>query len=138
MLPISGRVMVISEVFIKSHLIVVDKKDDRLYWYSFLALFSYSKSKSYLACRTQHNIYYHMTLADKKRAAAVLNEFQGIKQYHMREFALRRHLNINIFDFNERYQRYDVIETWFGDSANTEYDNALIYSDKHVHPTRVC
>ena len=44
-----------------------------------------------------------MTQADKKRAIAVLNEFQGMKQYDMKDDSIKCRLNINLIDYNEKY-----------------------------------
>ena len=113
MLRISGKVKGLPDVFIKSHSIIVDNEDDRLCWYRFLALCLYPElrdtKKFYIKHRKQkakailladHGITYnnHMTQADKKRAAAVLNEFQGMNQYDMKDDAIKRRLNINLFD----------------------------------------
>ena len=52
----------------------------------------------------------------------------------MKDEAIKRKLNINIYDSNDKYKRYDVIDTWIGDEASNEYHNALIYSDKtNIH-----
>ena len=54
--------------------------------------------------------------ADKKRAAVVLNEFEGMNMYDMKKNALNTKLNVDIYDYNEKYNRYDVIDTWIDES----------------------
>ena len=53
----------------------------------------------------EHGITYsnHMTKVDKKRAAAVLDAFQVMNQLDMRDDAIKRKLNINIYDYNEAF-----------------------------------
>lgn len=138
--------MGLHEVFIKFHSRVVDNDDDRLCWYSFLVLCLYlelrdtkkfniknrtQKTKAILLAERGINYSNLMTQADKKPATAVFNDFQGMKQYDMRDDAFRRHLNISLFDYNEKYQMYDLIKAWVGNPTNTEHHNALIYSYKH-------
>ena len=72
-----------------------------------------------------------MRQAYKKRAAAVLDEFQGMNQFDMKNDEIKCKLNVNIFNYNDKCKRYDCIETWTGDESNKDYHNALIYSDKH-------
>ena len=61
----------------------------------------------------------------------MLDAFQGINQFDMRDDAIKRKLNINIYDCNEAFNRYYVIDTWVGDESKPEYHNALLYSDMH-------
>ena len=52
----------------------------------------------------------------------------------MKDEAIKRKLNINIYDYNDKYKRCDVIDTWIDDKASNEYHNALIYADKtNIH-----
>ena len=149
MLKISGKVKGLPDVFIKSKSIIVDNEDDHLCWHRFLALCLYPElrntKKFYIRYRTQsaksiflveNGITYsnHMTQADRKRAAAILNDFQGMNQFEMKDEAIKRKLNINIYDYNDKYKISNVIDTWIIDEASNEYHNALIYSDKtNIH-----
>lgn len=114
MLKISGKVKGLPEVFIKSKSIVVDNEDDHLCWHRFLALCLYPELRntkvSNIRHRTQraksiflaeHGITYsnHMTQADRKHAAAILNDFQGMNQFEMKDAAINRKLKINVFDY---------------------------------------
>lgn len=53
----------------------------------------------------EHGITYcnHMTKIDKKCAAAVLDAFQVMNQFDMRDDAIKRKLYINIYDYNEAF-----------------------------------
>ena len=45
-----------------------------------------------------------MTQADKKRAATLLNELQSMNQFDMKDDTIMCRLNVNIFDYNDKYK----------------------------------
>ena len=39
-----------------------------------------------------------------------------MNMYDMKKNALNTKLNVDIYDYNEKYNRYDVIDTWIDES----------------------
>ena len=62
----------------------------------------------------------HITQADKKRAALGLNNFKGMNKFEMKD-VVKRKLKINILNYKEKYQCYDIIKAWVEDESNSEY-----------------
>ena len=127
----------------KSKFVIVDNVDDKLCWYRFLAICKnkdLADRKFNVSNRTQAarkllcaDNGEHYTTRQTKKAKEIIDNFDGMTTDEMKESAKKNKINVNIFEYNEERDYYDIKEEnqWHFDDSYPTF-SALLFTSKDV------
>lgn len=148
LIRITGRIDKVSKLFGRNKFVVTDNVDDKLCWYRFLAICLNTKLSDVRTFKTsdrtlaakrlllkKHGIEYtnHMTNQQKEQANKIINEFKGVNMYEMKEEAKEYELNINIYDYIEKQNHFNLTEHWKNNDSNIFHSAVLFVNDSIIH-----